>query len=137
MIRGYLAFTRYRRLRDSRRHDGARAIQSNYRGYNDRKDYENTRACMLKCQANVVARQCRRSYLRFKYSIVRGQSVIRRFLTLRWARKIKSARLILENKLRTLQSMVIKYRYVCPLFSPLVACFTCVTLWPNLQRRIC
>lgn len=120
-IRGWLAFTKFRRTRQQRRQQAATAIQSSYRSYTSRSEYQRVREALLKCQANVMARQSRRKFLDFKNSVCIIQRVVRRFLCVRWARRVKSARLILENKLQALSSMVIKYREDADEFSALFA----------------
>lgn len=109
-IRSRLQRMKFMKMRAERREQSARRIQAVFKGYCERKKFRNIRAIFMKCQARLLARQCRESYLQYKQCVVVCQSYARRYITQRWYDRVREGRAVLEAKLRTLSAMAARYR---------------------------
>eukprot|EP01028_Stygiella_incarcerata_P008318 TRINITY_DN360_c1_g1_i2.p1 TRINITY_DN360_c1_g1~~TRINITY_DN360_c1_g1_i2.p1 ORF type:complete len:750 (-),score=175.24 TRINITY_DN360_c1_g1_i2:546-2795(-) len=109
-VRGRLQKIRFKKMRDQVYSESSTMIQSEYRKHAAQKKFNDVKSMFMKCQARVLGRQCRESYLQYRQCVVLCQAQARKFITQRWFDRIREGRAVLESKLRTLQAMVIKYR---------------------------
>lgn len=109
-IRGWLTSLRYWRERAARRLKSAITVQRVWRGWKSLKWYHIARSSLMRCQANVLARQGRRAYLKYRADMVKCQAFIRRALAMKWYNKVKSNRRSLENMLGQIQTLALRYQ---------------------------
>jgi hypothetical protein len=79
-VRGMMARISYKRMIQTRRDVAATKIQKLFRNYKNAKRYRHMRKKVTFLQANVLARQTRRAYLKLKQDVVQVQSFVRRML---------------------------------------------------------
>jgi len=108
-IKGFLTRIHYQRDRILAREKAATVIQKKYRSFDVSKAFRNTRRLVMKLQANVLARQMRRAFLKMKIDTMMGQAFIRRYLAMSWYHQLKKQKYELESNLENINSMIHKY----------------------------
>ena len=101
---------RYRKDRLFRREYAARKLQARFRAFITRKKYISKsilsgydyvhigiKRAFMKCQANVLTRQCRRAYLKMRSDILVAQQYIKRYHAMLWYKRIKESKEGLET----------------------------------------
>ena len=63
----------------------------------------------MKCQANVLARQNRRAYLKLKQDATLAQAYIKRYLAMSWYARIRDQNQNLNNALKDINATIGKY----------------------------
>ena len=69
-IKGWLTRINYQRDRIICRENAAIMIQKKYRAHFKSSAYRRARKALMTCQANVLARQCRRAFLKMKLDVI-------------------------------------------------------------------
>jgi hypothetical protein len=100
---------KYRANRLIRRESAALSLQSYFRAFARQKVFNKARNALLRCQGNVLARQCRRAFLKMRSDVIRAQTYIRRFLATQWYENLKRKKYELENDVEGIAEMIAKY----------------------------
>jgi len=85
------------------------AIQSAFRGFLQRRKYKTQRGAVMKAQANVLARQQRRAFLKLKQDTTMAQAYIKRYLAMSWLVRVKDQNDNLNEALRHINDTIGKY----------------------------
>ena len=115
-IKGFLTRIHYQRDRVIARENAALMIQKKWRSHNVARSFKIARRALMRCQANVLARQMRRAYLKMKIDTVMAQAMIRRYLAMSWYHQLKKKRFELESDLENINSMISKYNQESQMF---------------------
>lgn len=90
LARGYVQKRRYTIDKSKIRNHSILKIQSVFRGFLQRRKYKRKRDALMKCQANVLARQQKRAYARLKQEATVAQAYIKRFLAMTWYKRVQN-----------------------------------------------
>ena len=88
MARGFVTKKRYHSDKVARRDYAVVRIQTAWRVFLVRRAYLRKRKAIMKVQANVLARQQRRAYLKLKQDASRAQAYIKRYLAMAWYERV-------------------------------------------------
>lgn len=108
-IKGFLTRNHYLRDLILCKENAALMIQKKFRSHRVSRFYRGIRKCISRCQANALARQQRRAYLKMKLDVMMAQAFIRRYLATKWYQGLKQQRYELETYLDGLNEMINKY----------------------------
>jgi IQ calmodulin-binding motif len=111
LVKAWLSRLHYRRDKLLCRDTAAMIIQKRFRAYQNAKNFVHTKRALMKCQANVLTRQIRRSFLKLKIDTVIGQALIRRYLAFTWFQRVQQRRHDLENHMENINEMIQQYNY--------------------------
>jgi len=115
-IKGFLTRIHYQRDRVIARENAALMIQKKWRSHNVARSFKIARRALMRCQANVLARQSRRAYTKMKIDTMMAQAMIRRYLAMSWYHQLKKKRFELESDLENINSMISKYNQESQMF---------------------
>eukprot|EP00743_Colponemidia_sp_Colp-15_P000897 GILK01000990.1.p1 GENE.GILK01000990.1~~GILK01000990.1.p1 ORF type:complete len:735 (+),score=112.26 GILK01000990.1:55-2205(+) len=108
-IRGLVYRKQYERNRVVRRNAAAVRLQTVWRTFAEVSEFKRQRALLMRCQANVLARQNRRAFLKMKEDVETAQALIRRCLSMRWYHQLSSQKAHLEASLSSISNAIGKY----------------------------
>ena len=97
---------RYRSDLVLRKEKAALMLQSKFRAHKAQKFFGIARRALMKCQANILARQVRRAFLKMRNDSQNCQCYIRRFLALSWFQKLRSQKSELDNQMMNINKMI-------------------------------
>lgn len=109
LARGFVQKRRFKVNKTMLRQRAILTIQSAFRGFLQRRKYKQQRSAIMKCQANVLARQQRRAYLRLKQDAALAQAYIKRFLAMAWYRRVKEKNEGLNQALKQITEKIGEY----------------------------
>ena len=115
-IKGFLTRIHYQRDRVIARENAALMIQKKWRSHAVSRGFKIARRALMRCQANVLARQMKRAYTKMKIDTVMAQAMIRRYLAMSWYHQLKKKRFELERDLENINSMISKYNQESQMF---------------------
>jgi hypothetical protein len=69
-IKGFITRRRYVRNKGVRRENAALKLQSRFRCFKERRKFLKMKKALMHCQANVLARQFRRAFVKMRSDVV-------------------------------------------------------------------
>ena len=109
MIKGWITRIRYQRDLIICRDNAATIIQKKYRSFLTSKSYRVSRKALMRCQANILTRQTNRAFKKMRLDVMMAQAFVRRYLAIRWFKKIKHQKVELESHMDNINELIMKY----------------------------